>query len=289
MESSSSLWHIIIPRGTTKEDDEMKRNAGFNSERKFGVEIEFHGAKYMVALEMQNRGLNCQVESYNHQTRGWWKIVTDASCEFELVSPPLKGDEGLRQLKLACEALAAANARVAKDCGFHVHHDASDFSVETFKHLYNLYARYEDAIDSLHPVSRRSDDNRYCHSVRNYLGCYLRSINEATSVCDLTTQTLTRYLKLNCKSYLSHGTVEFRQHAGTTDFAKMSSWIVLTQAMVERAISGDIKMEGTATDWFNFKKVIRGYAWMGADEKLQAAIKFYNKRRTELTRNANAA
>ena len=96
-----------------------------------------------------------------------------------------------------------------------------------------------------------------------------------------------RYCKVNLKSFRRHGTIEFRHHSGSTDFEKISNWIILTQAIVERAVNSRVVMKQGAEDWFNFKKVIRAYAWMGADEKLQKAIKFYNKRRRHFSKKFN--
>jgi hypothetical protein len=52
-----------------------------------------------------------------------------------------------------------------------------------------------------------------------------------------------RYMKLNCQSYEIHGTVEFRQHQGTTDGEKIVAWVVFTQMLVERAVAGKIRMK----------------------------------------------
>jgi Putative amidoligase enzyme. len=109
----------------------------FDNNRLWGVEIEFLDTvnREDVARKMTEKGVLCYVEGYNHTTRGHWKVVTDASCGYELVSPPLKGEEGFRQLKIACEVLNELGAKVDKRCGLHVHHDANDFTVDTFKRV----------------------------------------------------------------------------------------------------------------------------------------------------------
>lgn len=97
----------------------------FSQERTFGIEIEFVCKRIdAVQRHLDRRGLtgwhlktdstvkpNAQQQSQNFGNTGR-----------ELVSPILKGNDGLRQLKLACEALEAAGARVNKSCGLHVHH-----------------------------------------------------------------------------------------------------------------------------------------------------------------------
>jgi len=273
----------------------MKKNTGFNNNRTFGVEIEFflgrtnrRGAyAEEVAQAVREQGIECYVEGYNHTTRPYWKIVTDASVShegLEIVSPPLKGQDGLNQLKKVLEALNQVGAKVNRTCGVHVHHDASDFSLRTFKNLYGMYARYEDRIDELVAKSRRGNLNTYCLSP----GTDLELLQNAKSVDEIIDRVYpSRYIKLNCQSFRRHGTIEFRQHGGSTEYQKIMSWIVLTQMMVERAVNGTIQLKEGATDWFNFKKVIRAYGWMGADELQQEVIKYLNKRRKELAKKYN--
>jgi hypothetical protein len=42
-----------------------------------------------------------------------------------------------------------------------------------------------------------------------------------------------RYYKLNLCAFIRHGTVEFRQHAGTVDYRKMNHWIAFCVQFVE--------------------------------------------------------
>ncbi|MFA6662425.1 MAG: hypothetical protein WCS56_05280, partial [Bacilli bacterium] len=60
------------------------------------------------------------------------------------------------------------------------------------------------------------------------------------------------------------------------------------QTMVETAVSSKVTIPKQASKmrqkWFDFKKVIKGYTWMGATDELQGAIEFYNKRRKELAK-----
>ena len=270
----------------------MKKNTGFNNQRTFGVEIEFFLGRIKrrgayadeVAQAVREQGIECYVEGYNHRTRPHWKIVTDCSVSYEgleIVSPVLKGQDGFNQLEKVLKALNQVGAKVDRTCGIHVHHDANDFSLRTFKNLYGMYARYEDCIDELVAKSRRGSNNRYCQSPRTNL----ERLQNAKSVDEIISRVYpSRYIKLNCQSFRRHGTIEFRQHGGSTEYQKILSWIVLTQMMVERAVNGTIQLKKGATDWFNFKKVIRGYGWMGADELQQEAISYMNKRRRELAK-----
>lgn len=274
----------------------IKKNSGFNRNRTFGIEIEGLSplTRNDLARSLETFGIRCVYEGYNHRRRSHWKIVTDASiCEdrgtvgFELVSPPLRGVEGLEEIRKVCEALQQIGCRVNRSCGLHVHHDASDYTVESFKNLYAIYIRYEAAIDELVSESRRGQRNGYCGSLGGEIG--LARIKSVRQMNQLLFEAFpSRYMKLNCQSYEIHGTVEFRQHQGTTDGEKIVAWVVFTQMLVERAVAGKIRMKNGASDWFNLKKVIRGYKWMGADEIQQEAIAFLNKRRQALLSNAAA-
>lgn len=275
----------------------MKKASGFNQERTWGVEIEFCNKHHEVFAALLDKGLDVRQESYNHSDRSWWKLTTDSSAGitedvggYELVSPPIKGEEGFRQLQIVCETLKEVGVVINERCGLHVHHNASDFTVDTFKRIFALYTRFESAMDELHIMGRRADNNEYAHSIKAIArsadsgsGFWL-SLNNAVTDNDLYWLFSNRYCKVNYQAYVRHGTIEFRQHTGTCDFNDIKNWIVLTQAIVERCISGTINIEEGATDWFNFKKVIRGYAWMGADELLQEAVKHFNKRRRELAK-----
>ncbi len=194
-----------------------------NLERTFGVELEVvHGDRRAMVQAMTVAGISICIEGYNHVTRGYWKIVPDGSIlgdGYELVSPPLKGTEGLQEVRTVCEVLNDMGATVNRSCGLHVHHDAADFGSRHFDNLFNLYSRAEHIMDSMLPPSRRENANSYCRSLLNYPG--------ATFSC--------RYLKVNFSAYHRHGTIEFRQHSGTVDAEKVTHWILLTQRMMERA------------------------------------------------------
>mgnify|MGYP001039487292 FL=1 len=217
----------------------MSRYAEFNNERTYGIEIEFLPSSHSreaIAQELRNAGINAYSESYNHTTKSNWKLITDASCGNELVSPVLKGHEGLEEIKKVCAVLNRLGCRVNKSCGLHVHHYAGDLTVKNFRNLYISYAKYEGLIDTLHPVSRRGNNNRYCRSLITYgYDNLVARLDKCKTIDDIRGIFGTRYMKLNIESYVKYGTIEFRQAAGTTDADKIINWIMFTQLMVERS------------------------------------------------------
>lgn len=73
-----------------------------------------------------------------------WKLVTDSSLQgnntFELVSPILVGENGLKELETVCWVLDICNAKVNDSCGFHVHMDAASFNLDTEESGFDLQA-----------------------------------------------------------------------------------------------------------------------------------------------------
>ena len=133
--------------------------------RKFGIEIEaYNCSRERLARELREAGIEVTVESYNHTTRPHWKLVTDSSINgndtFELVSPILVGEAGLRELEKVCWVLDLCEVKVNESCGLHVHIDAAGFSMATWRNLALSYKHLEPVIDRFMPASRR--DNYYC-------------------------------------------------------------------------------------------------------------------------------
>lgn len=273
---------------------------GFNENRKFGVEIEFlhNVGREAIINELARIGIECTSEGYNHITREHWKIVQDGSVHGnttfsdELVSPPLKGKEGLEELKKVMEVMNRIGA-VNKTCSIHVHHDIHDYNGNDLFRAVWLYTAYEETIDTLFPESRRADNNYYCgslktkmnvHRFRNY---YEQHKNKQTlnkfEVNNLFNYD--RYVKLNLKSIVDHGTLEFRQHAGSLEFEKIYNWILLSQRIVEICKTPIHVRGGVEDNWNNLKYQLKMYKSFGADNETQAMAKWWNRRRIDLDKS----
>ena len=204
----------------------------------FGIEIECYTnrSRDEVAAAITAQGLEAFDAGYSHQTTRQWKVVRDGSLSsgsgVEVVSPVLRGADGFDQVRKVCAALATVNARVDRTCGFHVHVGVRDFAtVDFMKRLAVDYAHFENVIDMVMPASRRGSANTYCCSMREFIA----AINAARSMDSLQSVLTTRYTKLNLTSFWRHGTVEFRQHGGTTEADKMINWVKLCLRMVDTA------------------------------------------------------
>ena len=224
----ASVYGVARPRGIFADS--------FIFNRTFGVEMEIvHDNKSNVCRAIRNAGVECIIEGYNHTTRTHWKIVSDASVTggFEVVSPVLKGEEGLNDLKKVCDALMNVGAKIKKCCGLHVHLGTDDFktNIKVWKNLFKNYASLENIIDSFMPQSRR--DNPYCKTMR--VGDWNQKIDSARNLRELETKVTgrNRFFKLNSQSYWRHHTVEFRQHSGSIEFEKVKNWILFCARFVE--------------------------------------------------------
>lgn len=218
----------------------------FNKE--FGVEIEGYGIdRHELARLFNAAGIATEAQSYNHNTTRVWKIVTDGSLAgsnpFEVVSPILKGEQGMAELKKVCDVLEAAGVKINKSCGLHVHFNARQMAINDWRNLYKNYITMEGEIDSLMPISRRGNSNTYCRSMMSRFRSKenaFAAIDEAQTVGDLS-RVVTgrdRYFKLNAESFTRHGTVEFRQHSGTIEFKKITSWIRICSSMIDKSATG---------------------------------------------------
>ena len=223
------------------------------TDKRFGIEVEFTGDRYAVGRHMQDElrgtGIDVEIEGYNHVTRRHWKIVSDATCGGELVSPPLSGDEMMRQLPIVLAAMhsfpnvdytASAQGHVrtgwtrpglSVNCGVHVHVSWDGMTADHVKNIVQRYSDHEQVIDSWMPESRRGNRNTWCATTDRL----------ATQVCSPRLTTLSRiasaassrYHKVNVQPLNRYGTIEFRQHGATTDFTKLKNWMKFLGAFID--------------------------------------------------------
>jgi hypothetical protein len=217
---------------------------------RFGVEIEFTGAMTdEVATSMDaalsESGIRVVLERYNHQTRGHWKVTTDATVSRgysmrtgvgeggELVSPVLEGEAGLEQLRVVLDALnAVPGVRVDRRCGVHVHLSWADMNEDWIANIIDRYTRHEAEIDRFVAPSRRGSVSRWCGA----MAPVKTAVDNAKAMRRMSRAYLAlapRYHKVNLQSLTSHGTVEFRQHQGSTDYMKISNWIRFLMGFVD--------------------------------------------------------
>ena len=212
------------------------------TERKFGVEVEYASrgvARGTLATLLEQRGVPCRVEGYNHTTRPHWKVTTDVSCGYEVVSPVLQGEDGFRQLKVVLDTMTELGCQVNRNTGVHVHLDASDLEAVDVANVVKRYQANEQEIDQWFPRSRRGNANNYCRALDTVVNQHALTRLEgeggnrrAMFAADVVG---TRFAKVNTLATERHGTIEFRQHAGSTDYEKVSNWVLFLQHFVEQS------------------------------------------------------
>lgn len=181
--------------------------------RTFGVEIE-NNANADVLFDALNDNAVAVVNdyhNYNHNDSNiHYKIMSDASvCGCELVSPILKNHSSLKKV---CQAFDNINAKVDKNCGLHVH-IGTNITFDLMKKVAINYKKLQSAINKFMPQSRI--DNKYC-----------RPIPADATIDNVLNKTFeSRYFVVNIKAFAQHGTIEFRQHSGTTNYAKIKNWV----------------------------------------------------------------
>lgn len=207
----------------------------------FGVEIETYNlVRANLISNCSRKGLAVRSEGYNHtDNQHYYKLVSDSSLvgndTNEVVSPILQGNDGLNSLKSLCDSLNEIDARVNRSCGLHVHIGAANMSDEHYCRLVRNYQRLEPVIDSFMPLSRRANNSRWCHSLQGI------DFSNCTTKRDiLRAMNYDRYYKVNACAYDRHQTIEFRQHSGTTDYTKISMWIMFLARLVEYSVKNEI-------------------------------------------------
>lgn len=210
------------------------------SDRTFGVELELVGISMDDMAEAINNIPGCSAvnEGYNHTLRTHWKIVSDGSIDYEngggeVVSPVLKGEEGIQELVKVTKALKQAGARINRSCGMHVHVGVDDLTSKDLINIVKRYARYEETIDSFMPSSRRGNA-QWCRSVISFSS--LLDSSTSNSPEQVVDSQRGRYYKVNLKPYSRQKTIEFRQHAGTCNYKKVENWVRFSLGFTEVSI-----------------------------------------------------
>lgn len=208
----------------------------------FGVEIE------LISRDTMDR-VGSLIEALGE--RGW-RVVHDGSVMsndarmfgMEVVSPVLQGQEGLERLRRVMDTLKAAGCKVNNTCGMHVHVGVRGMAPARVRKIAVAFLNAEQHFDSLVPAGRLN--NRYCQSNTARVGRHARAaLRDATTIRQIADvmnggnsshrYNQFRYHKLNFQSFVQHGTIEFRQHAGTVESEKACAWVRLITGFCARA------------------------------------------------------
>jgi hypothetical protein len=167
-------------------------------------------------------------EGWNAQSDGSIHCTARGHVGVEIVSPILKGADGIRQIKLVCQWLKANGAKVNQSTGFHVHVgcERNDTLVGRIAHL---TANFEKALYAATGTKSR-ERGHYCQPIQSNSSFQARFVNGQRAA-------VARYHSLNVTN-LDNGTkptVEFRVFAGTINPLKAIGYIRLCLGLVEKA------------------------------------------------------
>ena len=221
----------------------------------FGVEIECLVASSVMRECATRNAMPFQYEGYNHEDNNhYYKFVSDSSIRgenpIECVSPVLTGKAGMKSLENCCKALNEANAQVNVSTGLHVHIGAQNLSDEAYVNVFKNYQKLESVIDTFMARSRRENNSQWCRSLQGKDFSLCTSKNDVYDV-----MSGNRYYKVNACSYSRHRTIEFRQHQGSTDFEKISSWVNFCAKLVAWSKKNVLQTEVTSIDEIPFLTV----------------------------------
>ena len=200
----------------------------------FGVEIECLMMRSRFIDRARLNGMQYEYQGYNHaDNRSYYKFVSDSSIHgdnpIECVSPILEGnDNGFESLKNCCKTLNEADAKVNRSTGLHVHIGVSGMTDKWFVNIFKNYQKLEGVIDTFMAPSRRKNNNTFCRSLQGFNFDFA-----CNTIADAQRKLSSRYFKVNPMSINRHGTIEFRQHQGTTDFEKISNWVRFCAKLVQ--------------------------------------------------------
>ena len=224
------------------------------------------------------------------------------------MSPPLEEGDRRDWLSKVTSAIAGL-VSIDRTTGIHVHVDMSQETSVNYTNAYRLgmrialfYSMFQPVIDNFFPPSRRRGNNNYCiamDTLADEIGTELHSgkmqevyTNDAhyisfgayasrrLSRCWESNYSHTRYTAVNLQSLDRHGTLEFRQHAGSINPVKIDAWTQLVQAMVSRIAS--IPRDEFFESWFveNTTDISIGGLMEALGFSRQGRLASYFKRRT---------
>lgn len=255
-----------------------------NEIRQFGVEAEFYNITPSQVIQALNEiGIACSFEGYTHAVMNTWKIVTDGSVTgrgtgegtgLEIVSPIMKGEEGLREVEKVLNAIDNAGGKVNTTCGLHVHIDTAGMTPVQRKNFFLAYVRNQDLMDRLVSQSRRFN--------RHYTQRYEteRAITYYADCVEAGQGGNSRYFTVNTCSIPKYGTLEFRQHQGTLNGKKVVAWVQMLLAIAYTA------SKTTEEGYTVYQTVAEFLDANGVDATTKA---FLMRREAQLNRTAVAA
>ena len=232
------------------------------AEATFGIELEVLLPRGSVRVGGYHAGIELGGRfpaGWNAQRDGSLRTTLRGYEGVEIVSPVLRGREGLEQVRRVAELLTEMGARVNRSCGCHVHVGATSVAGHDFdevadwvRRLINATAQHEQAFYGA-AGTRARENGSYCRSIKRGWGAKKTRLKQKKMKAqDLRSEasTVSRYHSLNVEPLFSRKrTVEFRCFSGTTSGLKMTAWIQMALAVATLALERDTGFDAPTTTY----------------------------------------
>ncbi len=227
----------------------------------WGVEIECFLPTGSMRVGSYHRG----IEIGGRFPRGW-NAQSDGSLHtslrnyqgVEIVSPVLKGREGLEEVRQVTRLLEEMGARVNRTCGLHIHLGSKSAAGENFddvadwvRRLVNTMGHHEKAFFGASGTKSR-ENGTYCQSIKRTWGQKKEKLARKMKAEDLRLEAagLSRYQALNLVPLFgTNRTVEFRCFSGTTSTKKITAWIQMALAVATLALQRNTRFDAPQTGY----------------------------------------
>lgn len=231
-----------------------------NFEYTFGIEIECIGnSPAACARSLTAAGVRCNDAGYTHAVVADWKAVRDGSLSggsngaAEVVSPVLRGQDGMNQVRTVMGILRDAGSHTNSSCGMHIHIGMDTLTANEQARVILNHAKWQAAFDAFITVARQSNSyaskrplpmaTRLAEAWAENDGASRRSISDNQG----------RYYTLNLNSFYKYGTFEFRMHGGSLNGLNATAWIALHHGFIAACAANDLP------------NIMDVFSWVGAN------------------------
>ena len=231
------------------------------AEASWGVEIEC----FLPRGSVRVGGYHAGVELGGRFPAGW-NAQRDGSLQtslpnyegVEIVSPILRGREGLEQVRQVARLLDEMGARVNRSASVHLHIGATSLAGENFdevadfvRRMINVTAQHEQALYGASGTKAR-ERGTYCRSIKTAWGHKKDRLRKKIKAEDLRLEAagISRYQSLNLVPLFGRNrTLEIRAFSATTSALKLTSWVQMGLALATMALGRNTKFDAPTTGY----------------------------------------
>jgi len=193
----------------------------------------------VIGLELETE--NCQIHSGTFYAKlcGPLNIMVEhdgslRGVAYEFITAPMRSQDAIGCLGEFFNKSKFIDDNYSDRCSVHVHVNCTDMTLEQITNVALLYTTIEEILFEF--VGGNRDTNIFCipwNQCRQHFDLVHRFLNDTS----YTLRNWNKYTALNLIPLSSQGTIEFRQLHGTSDMAKITTWINIIGAIFAYAKS----------------------------------------------------